>query len=85
MQDLDWKIHEKFYSQVGEYLTDDGSIMLMEAWDGSRPETFESMLKDNGLEYHKFYASKDLPLFELHFFELQIFRHIWMLVFLDFH
>ena len=60
MQDLDWKIHKKFYSQVGEYLTDDGSIMLMEAWDGSRPETFKSMLEDNGLEYHKFYASKDL-------------------------
>tara|TARA_B000000609_G_C24109316_1_gene313007 strand:- start:100 stop:792 length:693 start_codon:yes stop_codon:yes gene_type:complete len=60
MQDLDWEIHKKFYSQVGEYLTDDGSIMLMEAWDGSRPETFQSMWEENGLEYHKFFPSKDL-------------------------
>ena len=59
MQDLDWKVHKKFYSQVGEYLTDDGSIMLMENWNGSNVETFKSMLEENGLHLTKFYSSED--------------------------
>ena len=45
--------------QVGEYLTDDGSIMLMENWNGSNVETFKSMLEENGLHLTKFYSSED--------------------------
>tara|TARA_B100001175_G_scaffold302875_1_gene297348 strand:- start:40 stop:693 length:654 start_codon:yes stop_codon:yes gene_type:complete len=59
MQDLDWKVHKKFYKQVGKYLTDDGSIMLMENWNGSSVETFKSMLEENGLQLIKFYSSED--------------------------
>ena len=40
-------------NQVGEYLTDDGSIMLMEAWDGSSPETFQSMWEENEFQLYK--------------------------------
>ena len=59
MRDLDWEVHKKFYKQVGEYLTDDGSIMLMENWKGSSVETFKSMWEENGLELTKFYSSED--------------------------
>ena len=57
MRDLNWEVHKKFYNQVGEYLTDDGSIMLMEAWDGSSPETFQSMWEENEFQLYKSYSS----------------------------
>ena len=59
MRDLDWEVHKKFYRQVGEYLSDDGSIMLMENWKGSSVETFKSMWEENGLHLTKFYSSED--------------------------
>ena len=59
MRDLDWEVHKKFYKQVGEYLTDDGSIMLMENWKGSSVETFESIWEENDFQLTKFYSSPD--------------------------
>lgn len=54
MQDLDWRIHQDFFNNVNDYLSDDGKIMLMENVTGSRPETFEEMLSDNNLKITNF-------------------------------
>ena len=59
MQDLDWKVHQNFFDTVGEYLTDDGKIMLMENVTGSRPETFQDMLADNNLHITNFSNSTE--------------------------
>ena len=58
MRDLDWKVHKKFYSQVGEYLTDDGSIMLLENLKGSNKKTFEPMWEKYGFEQTNFVPSQ---------------------------
>tara|TARA_B100000123_G_scaffold205385_1_gene154888 strand:- start:4200 stop:4868 length:669 start_codon:yes stop_codon:yes gene_type:complete len=57
MQDLDWKVHEDFFNNVNNYLTDTGKIMLMENMNGSTPDTFKHMLESNSLEITNFSPS----------------------------
>ena len=58
MRDLDWKIHKKFYRQVGDYLTEDGSIMLLENMKGSSKETFQPIWDEHGYEQVKYFPSQ---------------------------
>jgi len=58
MRDLDWKIHKKFYRQVEDYLTEDGSIMLMENMKGSNKETFQPIWDEYGYEQVKYVPSE---------------------------
>jgi methylase of polypeptide subunit release factors len=43
-QDSGWGTHRKFYEQVGEFLNDAGSIVLVENGDYSSPAVFRSMV-----------------------------------------
>ena len=51
--DEDWKIHEKFFSQAIDYLTDDGIIILIESAFGSSEDIFKPMAEKHGLELFK--------------------------------
>ncbi len=42
--DKDWFFHKKFFSSVGDYLSDDGIITLVENKSTSSPELFERMM-----------------------------------------
>lgn len=48
--DVDWNAHRKFYSEAGNRLTDDGSILLLEGSYGSGLNTWSSMIADAGLK-----------------------------------
>lgn len=43
-QDPDWRTHRKFYEQVGGFLNDNGSILLVENGDFSSPAAFRPMV-----------------------------------------
>lgn len=45
-----WKIHENFFTHIGQYLADDGIILLQENEAGSTIDTFRSMIESNGLK-----------------------------------
>lgn len=47
--DPNWDRHEDFYANVASRLTPSGHVLVMEAWEGSRPESFESMAAAGGL------------------------------------
>jgi len=61
-KDLDWSIHKNFFNCVGDYLTDDGIIVLAENVWGSNPGTFKDMITNNGLQITNHFASKQYPL-----------------------
>jgi methylase of polypeptide subunit release factors len=48
-QDLGWRSHRKFYEQVGEHLTENGSIVILEKGAFSKPETFRPMIDSSPL------------------------------------
>jgi len=48
--DLNWEIHRNFYTKIGNYLTDDGAIIIQENADGSDVSMFEEMINDNNLK-----------------------------------
>jgi methylase of polypeptide subunit release factors len=48
--DIGWCIHRKFYQQVGEYVADDGVIILQEDAELSSVDDFRAMIEDAGLE-----------------------------------
>lgn len=48
--DPDWNIHRDFFSTVGNFLEDDGVIVLQENSRGSTIETFREMIDRAGLE-----------------------------------
>jgi len=48
-EDLDWRLHERFFLQVGPYLARDASILLQESAEGSSPETFRDQIEAGGL------------------------------------
>jgi tRNA1(Val) A37 N6-methylase TrmN6 len=49
-KDENWNIHRDFFETVGDYITDDADIILMENTKGSSPETFTKMINDSGLQ-----------------------------------
>jgi methylase of polypeptide subunit release factors len=52
LSDVGWKSHKEFFQNIGNYLTDDGVILLCEnASPGAGPKhIFEPMVKSNGLK-----------------------------------
>jgi hypothetical protein len=48
-EDLDWRLHERFFLQVGPYLAADASILLQESAEGSSPATFRDQIEAGGL------------------------------------
>jgi len=50
-RDPNWSIHARFFAGISQYLAEDGVIVLCETWDGSKPETFATMIADAGLRY----------------------------------
>lgn len=50
-RDPDWQLHKRFFASIGKHLRPEGAIVICETWAGSRPETFESMVKENGYLY----------------------------------
>ena len=50
-KDLDWAIHRDFFNTVGQHLTDDGVIVLLEHVTGSGVSTFHDMIVSNGFTY----------------------------------
>jgi len=60
-QDKDWKIHQDFFSNVSEYLEEDGCILLMENMKGSNLGTFNSMITENNLKVTQAFPSKEWP------------------------
>ena len=61
-KDLDWSIHKSFFENVGNYLTNDGTIILAENVWGSRPTTFKHMIDDADLQIIDHFKSKQYPL-----------------------
>lgn len=59
--DIDWKIHQDFFENVNNYLTDDGEIMLMENSQGSNIKTFEQMIDNNNLKIIDYCTSVQFP------------------------
>lgn len=49
--DLDWRIHRKFYEQVPRYLAHGGRVILQEDESQSNGEHFKGMIEGAGLEY----------------------------------
>jgi len=47
--DTDWDIHRRFYRDIGKYLNNGASILLVENGRGSSPQTFDSMITQSGL------------------------------------
>jgi methylase of polypeptide subunit release factors len=48
--DPNWEIHRNFYKKIGNYLTDDGAIIIQENADGSDVSMFEEMINDGNLK-----------------------------------
>ena len=61
-KDLDWSIHKNFFDNVGNYLTNDGVIILAENVWGSNPDTFKDMIAKNNLKITHDFPSKQYPL-----------------------
>ena len=61
-KDKDWKIHQDFFNNVGEYLTQDGVIVLAENVWGSNPDIFRPMIEKNNLKITHDFTSKQYPL-----------------------
>ena len=59
--DKDWKIHRDFFSNVSEYLEEDGCILLMENIKGSNLGTFNNMITENNLRVTQAFPSKEWP------------------------
>jgi methylase of polypeptide subunit release factors len=59
--DKDWKIHRDFFSNVSEYLEEDGCILLMENIKGSNLDTFNNMVTENNLRVTQAFPSKEWP------------------------
>jgi methylase of polypeptide subunit release factors len=57
--DPDWKIHKNFFETVGNYLAENGVIVLQENNRGSTVETFRSMIEKSGFEV--FFSHGDYP------------------------
>lgn len=49
--DLGWRLHERFYAEVGRFLADGGSVLLLENSMASAPGDFLPMLRTGGLEH----------------------------------
>ena len=61
-KDLDWSIHKDFFNNVGDYLSNDGVIILAENVWGSNPDTFKDMIAENNLKITHHFPSKQYPL-----------------------
>ena len=61
-KDLDWSIHKNFFDNVGDYLSEDGIIILAENVWGSNPDTFKDMIEKNKLKITHHFPSKQYPL-----------------------
>ncbi|SVD13903.1 uncharacterized protein METZ01_LOCUS366757 [marine metagenome] len=61
-KDEGWKIHEDFFNNVSDYLTDDGIIILVENRFGSNPEIFRPMIEKNNLRITNHFGSVKFPL-----------------------
>jgi hypothetical protein len=48
-EDLDWRLHERFFLQIRPYLAPDASILLQESGEGSSPATFRDQIEAGGL------------------------------------
>lgn len=58
--DEDWLIHKNFFKNVGKYLVDDGSIVIVENIYGSGLNTFADMIENSGLKIvDHFYQDKN--------------------------
>lgn len=66
--DPSWQIHENFYSNVKNYLSDDGIILLLEASSASGPDDFESMIDKNNLKIVDCYVTNNRS--EIYFIEV---------------
>ena len=59
--DVDWKIHEDFFDNVNDYLSDDGKIILMENMKGSKPSVFKNQILKNNLKITNHFRSVKYP------------------------
>lgn len=59
-KDEGWNIHRKFFSQVYNYLTDDGKILLLECSWGSNLDIFKDMIEQNNLKISNHFPSEKL-------------------------
>lgn len=57
-KDEDWKSHKDFFSKAGQYLNDNGRIILNEHVWGSGPKLFEKMLDGSDLKIARSIKSK---------------------------
>lgn len=57
--DQNWEIHKQFYKNIGNYLTDDGVIIIQENEDGSTVECFETMIYGSNLKINRVIKSPD--------------------------
>lgn len=60
MFDPDWAVHRNFYSSVGRHLQPGARVVLVEARDGSTPETFAPMIESGGGKLVATVAGTDL-------------------------
>jgi len=56
-----WQIHKRFFDRIKLHLNDDGIILLQEATWSSGPDTFRSMIDNNGLEISRCFHVKQEP------------------------
>ena len=59
--DVNWKIHEDFFDNVNDYLTDNGKIILMENMKGSTPSIFKNQILKNNLKITNHFRSVKYP------------------------
>lgn len=57
-KDEDWKAHKDFFAKAGQYLNDNGRIILNEHVYGSGPKLFEKMLEETDLKIEHSIRSK---------------------------
>jgi methylase of polypeptide subunit release factors len=68
-KDTDWKIHEDFFNNVGDFLTDNGRILLIENSWGSGLSTFDDMITKNNLKVNRHFHSTRFPV-DLYYLEI---------------
>ena len=64
-----WMIHKNFFQNIKSHLSTDGVILLQENASASGPDTFRSMIQDNGLKIHRCFQTnrnKDYWYLEVH-------------------
>ena len=59
--DAGWTIHNEFFQNISNYLTDNAVILLIEHRLSTGPGTFANVIKQHGLKITNFFHTKSLP------------------------